>query len=182
MNKRLIKISRFLCFVLRHKPESIQLALDTGGWANVEQLVRQSNVYKNDLTIEEIEEIVKLDDKQRFSLSDDGTLIRTSQGHSLNVRLELTPQSPPDILIHGTATRFLESIKSEGLLKMKRHHVHLSDCRNVARDVGSRYGKPLLLEINTKLMRKEGYDFFLSENGVWLVSHVPPSYIQNFNL
>src|SRR6185503_11071663 len=116
----------------------------------------------------ELEEVVATNEKKRFAFSDDGGRIRASQGHSVEVSLGYTPQSPPSQLFHGTATRFLESIRREGLHKGERHDVHLSADANTATRVGQRHGKPAVLIVQAGEMHARGHEFFLSENGVWL--------------
>lgn len=124
-----------------------------------------------------LEKVVADNDKQRFSFSDDGQKIRANQGHSVQVDLKLEPQTPPDILYHGNVERFLESIRQEGLIPGSRQHVHLSADTKTATAVGSRRGKPIILEIAAAQMHRDGYHFFISQNGVWLTDKVPPEYI-----
>ncbi|WP_144394444.1 RNA 2'-phosphotransferase [Pleionea sediminis] len=177
--KPLKTISKFLSFVLRHKPDAIGLALDNNGWANIEQLIKLANQSDESLAIthELIVEIVKTNDKKRFIISDDGLLIRANQGHSIKVDLELTEQTPPELLYHGTASRFLESIFIEGLKPKSRHHVHLSTDIETANSVGQRYGKPVILSIKAREMHNQGFKFYCSENGVWLTDTVPVKFI-----
>jgi putative RNA 2'-phosphotransferase len=169
--------SKFLSLVLRHKPQTIGLTLDQNGWAFVEELLSRMNAAGHPLTIEELKNIVDNNDKKRFAFSEDGKRLRASQGHSIDVELNLQALTPPPVLYHGTATRNIESIKQQGLIKGSRHHVHLSADIETARKVGMRYGAPVVLTINAKKMYEEGITFFQSENGVWLTDGVPPQYI-----
>lgn len=178
--KQLNKISKFLSFVLRHKPEAIDLTLDSQGWASVAELIEKGSS-KITLTNNLIKQIVVTNDKQRFLLSEDGQRIRANQGHSIKVDLNLQPQEPPPLLYHGTATRFLNSIKQEGLKLGQRHHVHLSTDVTAAMAVGQRYGKPVILQVASGEMFQAEHEFFLSENGVWLTEHVPPRFITTAN-
>lgn len=179
MRKDLEQCSKFLSLVLRHKPEALGLTLDENGWVDVEQLLAAANKQGKEWTIDLINETVSTNDKQRFSISDDGKRIRANQGHSLkNVELELKPKEPPRILYHGTVDRFLEAIKRKGLQKMNRQHVHLSSDIETAQNVGGRRGKPVILEIASKEMFLDSNQFFLSENGVWLTEQVPAKYIR----
>ncbi len=166
-------ISKFLSLVLRHKPETIGLVLDENGWANVKDLVSKMD----NLTMVTLEKIVETNDKKRFAFNEDKTKIRASQGHSLNINLELKPVEPPEVLYHGTADRFVEIIKSTGIKKQSRSHVHLSSNFYTAVSVGQRHGKPVVLEVNAKKMQEDGYKFYLSENNVWLTDIVPIGYI-----
>jgi putative RNA 2'-phosphotransferase len=178
-----VKISKFLSLVLRHSPATIHLNMDKNGWVNINELIANANKYKNMcLNYELIKIIVETNDKQRFIISDDGEKIRANQGHSITVDLELESKIPPDILYHGTASRFLDSIMKEGLKPMTRQYVHLSLTEEIALNVGKRHGKPIVLYINTKNMFEEGYKFYLSENKVWMVDKVPVKYINNKNI
>ncbi|MGR6874013.1 RNA 2'-phosphotransferase [Pseudomonas sp. HK3] len=176
MNKELVNVSKYLSFLLRHKPESIGLELDDSGWASIQELIEKTTEYS--LTPELLKVVVETNDKQRFVISDDSGLIRANQGHSINVDLGLKTIEPPVFLVHGTADKFLSLIESQGLVKGKRHHVHLTESVAVAKSVGSRYGKPVILKIDAAKMQKEGYEFFKTPNNVWLVDHVPIKYIE----
>lgn len=121
--------------------------------------------------------MVATSDKQRFSFDDTKTRIRANQGHSAEVDLQLQPQIPPDVLYHGTAERSLPVILRSGLLKMSRHHVHLSREVETARKVGMRHGRPVVLAIDALVMQQAGFTFYCSDNGVWLVDEVPVQYL-----
>lgn len=172
------KISKFLSLILRHQPKRIDLVLDKNGWAHVDELMSKAKNKSIDLTLEKLKTVVENNDKKRFIFSADFKKIRANQGHSVNVDLEFQEVKPPAILYHGTATRNLRSIKTKGLLKGKRHHVHLSADPETAKKVGMRYGKPVVLEIDTGQMQKDGLKFFRSKNGVWLTEYVSPEYIK----
>jgi len=177
MSNRVVKISKFLSLALRHQPEKIGLRLSESGWASVEQLIEASRSCGVEFTVEELHNIVANNDKKRFSLSEDGLWIRANQGHSVKVELGYAPISPPEILYHGTAERFLASIKQQGLIKGKRHHIHLSADADVAAKVGQRHGKPVVLRIEAGRMHQNGFVFYLSANGVWLTEIVPTGYL-----
>ena len=177
MSKNLEKVSKFLSLILRHKPEEIGLVLDKNGWADISQLIELSTAKSVVIDKPTIFEVVATSDKQRFTISDDGLYIRANQGHSIAVDLGLKELQPPNVLFHGTAMRFWDSIASIGLSKMNRQHVHLTENINSALAVGARYGKPVLLSIDSNKMSTEGHLFYKSENGVWLVDAVPPQYI-----
>ncbi|MBV7332348.1 RNA 2'-phosphotransferase [Chloroflexi bacterium TSY] len=177
MNKQLIRLSKFMSLVLRHKPEQIGLTLDHAGWASVSELIARATQAGIHLTPQLIDEVVSQNDKQRFALSPDRQRIRANQGHSIQVELGLTPVAPPELLYHGTATRFLDSILQQGLKSGKRHHVHLSAHVETAIKVGKRHGKPTVLNIASGAMHSQGYTFYQSENGVWLTNFVPTVFI-----
>lgn len=171
-------LSVFISLILRHKPEEIGITLDANGWAKVDDLLRGINNSGRKITFELLEEIVKTDNKSRYSFNEDKTLIRANQGHSIKVDVELKEATPPDILYHGTASRFLKSIMSNGIKPMSRLYVHLSKDVCTAISVGARHGKCVVLVIDTKSMVKDGVKFYLSSNNVWLVDYVDYKYIK----
>ena len=169
--------SKFISLILRHKPETIGITLDEHGWANVSELI--AGVSKTHrLSMEDLERIVAEDEKQRYSFNEDKTLIRANQGHSIPVDVELEQVEPPEILYHGTATKYEESIDREGLIPKPRLYVHLSGDEETARKVGIRHGKPVLYQINSGEMHRDGYVFYRSVNGVWLIKAVPVKYME----
>ncbi|NET89378.1 MAG: RNA 2'-phosphotransferase [Kamptonema sp. SIO1D9] len=174
---RLVKISKYLSYHLRHRPDKLGLQLAPGGWVAVEVLLAACKQDKFLITARELEEIVSENDKKRFSFDSTGKLIRANQGHSIEVDLQLEPVEPPDILYHGTKEDAVKSILSQGLVKMSRHHVHLSTDLGTAKNVGKRHGKPALFAIDAAKMYRDGYTFYCSENQVWLIEKVPPAYL-----
>jgi len=178
---REVKISKFLSLVLRHQLEKIDLELDEHGWASIPELLNAYERNKFSITPSELQSVVANSEKQRFAISEDGMKIRANQGHSIAVDLDYIPTIPLEVLYHGTAERFLSSILSIGLVKQNRHHVHMSRDRITAHQVGSRHGKPTILEIMALQMYQESYQFFQSENGVWLTDRVPVIYLKVLN-
>jgi putative RNA 2'-phosphotransferase len=178
MNEKIITISKFLSLILRHQPQKIGLDLDKNGWANVDELLQKCSHTKHFFTLEELEIVVETNNKKRFSFNEDKTKIRANQGHSLEVDVQLKRKTPPEFLYHGTAERFVKEIRKGGIQKMKRQHVHLSDNKDTASQVGSRHGKPVVLTIRSGEMAKSGIPFFLSENGVWLTDFVDKKWIE----
>ena len=172
-----VRLSKFLSRVLRHAPESIGLTLDAQGWADVEQLLAGARRAGVPLTPEVLQRVVAENDKQRFTLSEDGRRIRANQGHSIPVDLGLEPRQPPAHLYHGTADRFVADIRRDGLRPQRRNHVHLSPDEATATRVGARHGRPVVLVIEAGRMHDAGHVFYLSENGVWLTERVPPEFI-----
>jgi RNA:NAD 2''-phosphotransferase len=177
MSNNLTRLSKLLSYVLRHNPDHVQIQLDEQGWANVDELLQQLNKHNEPVTFELLKEVVDTNSKKRFSFNEDATRIRANQGHSLQLDLNYSPQQPPEILYHGTAAKNLEAILQQGLMKMGRHHVHLSADTGTALQVGGRHGKPVVLIIRAMEMHQQGYIFYCSQNGVWLTEHVPPSFI-----
>lgn len=171
-------ISRYISLILRHKPEVIGISLDEHGWANVDELINGMNSSGNHINMEILEEIVRTDSKQRYSFNEDKTLIRANQGHSIPVDVELEQKEPPEILYHGTAKKYVESINKQGLIPKSRLYVHLSDDINTAIDVGKRHGEVVLYVVKSRDMHKDGHTFYLSKNGVWLTKKIPKQYLR----
>ena len=147
--------SKFMSLILRHKPEVIGITLDEHGWADVRELIEGVSRTRP-LTMDELEEIVRTDGKQRYSFNGDHTLIRANQGHSVPVDVELRETDPPDVLYHGTGEKSVPSILREGLVPMSRLYVHLSADPQTAKKVGARHGKPVVFRVDTGKMRADG--------------------------
>ena len=174
---RLKETSKFLSLILRHKPETIGICLDEHGWANVDELIAgiaKSHEFNMDI----LEEIVRTDEKQRYSFNEDKTLIRANQGHSVPVDLEFEAVEPPEELWHGTGEKYVSLIDVQGLFAKSRLYVHLSGDEETAMKVGARHGKPVLYIVKSGQMYRDGYEFYRSVNGVWLTKEVPVNYLR----
>lgn len=177
-NKQLTEASKFLSYVLRHEPQALGLTLDREGWAPVDALIAAAAQHGRVLDRSLIEQVVTTSEKKRFALSADGSSIRAVQGHSTDsVAISFEEKVPPAVLYHGTATRFLESIRAHGLLPGSRQYVHLSEEMQTARSVGQRHGKPVVLTITAGVMHAQGFKFHQAQNGVWLTANVPLAFI-----
>ena len=155
--------SKYISLILRHKPETIGITLDEHGWANVDELI--AGISKTqDFNMEMLEEIVRTDEKQRYSFNEDKTLIRANQGHSIPVDVELEKKKPPRYLYHGTGEKYRESIDNQGLIPKSRLYVHLSPDIETAIKVGSRHGKPVVYRVWAGSMHDAGFDFYKSVN------------------
>lgn len=173
----LTETSKFLSLILRHKPEVIGITLDEHGWADVKEVIAgigKTRKFDRDM----LEEIVRTDQKQRYSFNEDATLIRANQGHSIPVDVELETAEPPEILWHGTGEKYVSSIEKTGLLPKSRLYVHISGDMETAYKVGQRHGKAVVYRVLAGKMTKDGYTFYRSKNGVWLTKEVPVSYLE----
>lgn len=178
--KQIKQSSKLLSLALRHRPKVLHLNLDNQGWTDVDTLIHNFNAFNNrgmNLNRDLLEEVVDNNDKKRFAFNENKTKIRANQGHSIPIDLAYQAAQPPEYLYHGTARRFLTSILKQGLLKQKRHHVHLSADKDTALNVGQRHGKPVILQVRALEMHQAGISFYRSENGVWLTDAVAPEYI-----
>ena len=175
--EQLVGKSKYLSKHLRHSPEGIGLTLAEGGWVSVDDLLGACARNRFALSRAELDELVEKNSKQRFSFDETRTRIRANQGHSVEVDLQLSPAMPPDVLYHGTGHGSVETILRDGLLKMNRHHVHLSVDVETATKVGARHGRPVVLTVDAKAMSAAGHLFYVSDNGVWLVETVPSAFL-----
>lgn len=173
----MVRISKFLSLVLRHRPETIGISLDTEGWADVEELVKKA--FESGVILDRpiLRQVVEHGEKKRFSFNDDGMKIRANYGHSIPIVLKDESAEPPEFLYHGTAMQFLESVRDEGLKPGTRQYVHLVDDEQKAIEVGRRHGEPVLITIQARLMHEKGFEFFKMESGIWLTKNVPTAYM-----
>ncbi|WP_086849111.1 RNA 2'-phosphotransferase [Streptomyces coeruleofuscus] len=174
--RRTVKVSKYLSKHLRHQPAGIGLALDEAGWVEIDTLIAAAAAHGFPFTRAELDHVVATNDKRRFAV--EGTRIRASQGHSVEVDLGLPTQTPPAYLFHGTVARNLDAIRAEGLRPMNRHAVHLSPDRETATRVGARRGRPVVLTVDAAAMHRDGHVFQVSANGVWLTQAVPARYLR----
>jgi putative RNA 2'-phosphotransferase len=177
MDKRLTTVSKYLAKHLRHAPEELGLTLQAGGWVAVDDLLDASRRGGFPILYDELVDVVETNDKRRFAFDPSGEMIRANQGHSVEVDLQLAEAMPPEVLYHGTVERVVPSILAEGLVKGKRHHVHLSKDVETARRVGARRGRAIVLAVAAGRMHRDGHGFYLSANDVWLADAVPPDYL-----
>ena len=177
MSRDPVALSKFFSYVLRHKPDAIGLTLGDNGWVDIAELVAKGNAAGEVFTADDVLSVAASSDKKRFTISDDGLRVRAAQGHSVEVDLALKPSTPPDMLFHGTATRFAEAIMAEGLKPQSRQQVHLSRDEETAIKVGQRHGTPFIFRVESGRMHAAGFKFFVADNGVWLTDAVPADYL-----
>lgn len=177
MADSLVQRSKFLSYVLRHAPDAVGIELSEAGWIDVDTLLEAAAKHGQSMSRTDLDEVVSTNSKQRFEFSADGRQIRARQGHSIEVDLQLAACEPPAVLYHGTATRFLDSIRRQGLVKGSRHHVHLSPDVETATEVGRRHGKQVVLVVNAAGLHAAGAEFFCTENNVWLTDAVPAEFL-----
>jgi putative RNA 2'-phosphotransferase len=172
-----VRVSKRLSYVLRHRPESVGLTLDEAGWVPVDELLAAMDRAGLPLTREQLDVVVATNDKRRFAYDDAAGRIRASQGHSVAVHLGYAPSQPPPVLFHGTVDSSVCSVLTEGLRPGRRHAVHLSCDVATARAVGARRGRPVVLCVDAAAMAAEGAVFTRSANGVWLTDVVPARHL-----
>ena len=174
---RYVKLSKYLSMILRHRPEAIGIRLDEHGWADVDALV-EGIAKDREFDREILEKIVRTDEKQRYSFNQDRSKIRANHGHSVVVDLELQPAEPPEILWHGSAEKYEESIDRTGLKPGNRIYIHLSPDRETAEKVGRRHGDLVLYKVRSGEMYRQGFRFYQAVTGVWLTYMVPVEYLE----
>ncbi len=177
MDQELVRVSKRMSYVLRHRPDAARLRMDEHGWVAVDDLLAALRISR-----QQLDAVVTGNDKQRFSVEsgpEGRDRIRANQGHTIPVDLDLAPVPPPDRLYHGTTVERLDSIIRDGLHRGQRHHVHLSGDVATAVEVGRRHRNATVavLVIDSGAMARAGYEFYRSANGVWLIDHVPARYI-----
>lgn len=160
--------SKRLAYLLRHSDLPNHKA-----WVNVDAVLNELHI-----TLQMLQSIVEEDTKGRFEFSENESSIRALYGHSIDVDLELEPTTPPMILYHGTAEKYVDSIMNEGLKPSKRNFVHLSETTCMAIQIGARHGSPVLLSIDTKAMISSGHQFYKAQNGVWLTGDIPLQFLK----
>lgn len=178
--KEMTRISKFMALVLRHKPETIGLTLNKEGWVSVYEFITAMNTHGYHLNMVSLKQIIEADSKGRYSLDEKEHNIRANQGHSTEVELTFKEVSPPKELFHGTHKDAVDAIFKKGIMKMQRHHVHLSKDVSTAKMVGERRGSPVIFVVDAEQMSYDGFKFFISDNGVYLTDHVPSKYIKRY--
>jgi len=177
-SKETVIISKFLSKVLRHSPELINLNLNDAGWASVDELIEKSRTKNIQLDMLKLEHVVANNNKKRFAFNSDKTQIKAHQGHSIKIDHGFKAIKPPEILFHGTAKQNISSIQKLGLQKRNRHHVHLSAEPQTAINVGQRHGFPVIFKVQSLEMFNKGFEFYKSDNGVWLTNNVPEEFLE----
>lgn len=171
----IVALSRRLSYVLRHHPGSVGIHLDPAGWVDIEVLLEALAGDGLAVTRADLEAVMTEIPKQRFEVRDGR--IRATHGHSIDVDLGLEERAPPATLHHGTIRRNLAAIREEGLRPRSRQHVHLSPDVATAREVGSRRGRPVVVEVAAGALHAAGHRFHRAADGVWLTDAVPPGYL-----
>lgn len=171
-------LSKFLAYVLRHRPDEIGLEPDEQGWVPIDILLQQLAERFPGIDRAQLDYVVATNSKKRFAYDAALQKIRASQGHSIEVQLDYVPMEPPTVLFHGTGQGYLADILEQGLQKKSRHHVHLSQSVMAALEVGRRHGRAVVLKVHSGKMHEAGYTFYISANDVWLTDHVPVEFIE----
>ena len=184
MTPNQILASKAISYVLRHNPSQFGIELDSEGWVDIDVLCKALETHNPCayVTREGIEAIIAASEKKRFEIK--GNRIRATYGHSIEQKIEYTPQKPPTVLYHGTthqAYREIAGLSGKGLKPMGRQYVHLSSDIKTAITVGKRRDpNPIVFSINARLMYDDGIEFYHTGNDTtWLCDSIPKYYIKN---
>jgi putative RNA 2'-phosphotransferase len=172
MERRLVKKSKRLSWLLRHGASEVGLDMDAAGWVEVDAVLRALNMSRSDL-----EQVVRQNDKQRLQL--DGRRVRACQGHSTDNRAVTREALEASWSVHegeasvwhGTSVDAVPSIAAQGILAVARTHVHLAP--ELGSKVGKRAAVHVMLEVSPARVRAAGLSLFSAPNGVVLVREVP---------
>lgn len=173
-----IKLSKEISYALRHAPWEYELEMDEEGFVPLNQLLNSLHGYNKKISKDDITYIMATSAKQRFEIV--GDKIRAFYGHTIPMHIKKVESEPPAILYHGTAERFLDSIKANGLLPMNRQYVHFSVDMQMAHTVGKRHESsqnPVILSIKAKDAYKAGIKFYIGNDHVWLCDKLPSEFI-----
>ncbi len=181
--KEFLRLSKYLSFILRHKPKTLGVKLDNQGFTdvNLEELARRirgSSKRWKWVKAADIEEIVEKDEKGRFEIM--GGRIRAKYGHSLPYVKPFQERGvkPPQTLYHGTMGRVIDKILKEGIKPMGRNMVHLTSSLREAVEVASRRkGEGQIIVINALKAFKEGTMFWRASKNIYCTKYVHPRYI-----
>jgi putative RNA 2'-phosphotransferase len=169
------RISRFLSYLLRHRPKEYPLSFDGHGsvaWNEVFAMVQERFP---DVTEEEVLSVIRNSEKKRFELVNDRA--RATYGHSFPVDLGWQAVEPPPVLYHGTARDLAESILRSGLKPRDRQFVHLSASVEEALAVGKRRDPlPAVIVVDARAAGANGIAFYAS-GPVFLSPQIPPKYL-----
>jgi len=176
MDKTIIRISKFLSYVLRHNPAKFNLKISKNGCIDLNDILKIIKSKFPGFNRERLKELVAQDPKERFQILNNK--IRATYGHSISVELPNQPIKPPEILYHGTSMQAQAKILNTGLKSMCRQFVHLSQSRQDAFSVGLRHTqKPVILKILALDAHQNGIKFYKQAN-TYLAEFIPREYIR----
>lgn len=171
------RTSKLISYWLRHHPEDARLVIDDFGWASIDQLIKALHARNFTVDLPDLLRLTNSFDKVRWEIDEARGRIRATHGHSFPVLLEDKVKTPPEILYHGTAVKNIPAISEQGLAPMSRQFVHLSEAIETALNVGSRHGKPALIEVKAGRLASDGWKFYQTSDNVWLTSAIPAGYL-----
>ncbi len=182
-----IVLSKTLSFYLRHKPEELYknkvVKLEEDGYLEMSLLLESEifqnsfkNKYNKEITDLDIKNVVNINEKKRFEISNDGKKIRCVQGHNKDIKLDDEKyleevKEPYETLIHGTNKKAYEIIKTKGLSIMNRRHIHFVTNNNSKEVIsGYRNSSNVFIYLDMKKCMDDKIIFYKSKNNVILSS------------
>lgn len=173
----LVRISKLLALILRHKPEQLGIELDAEGYAPLSEVLAAVRSQIASATLADLEAVVtQLEpEKNRYSIVDGE--IRANYGHSFEGRIQHEAGVPPPVLWHGTPESAIQQISQQGLHPMRRQYVHLTTQPELATRIGARHGKPRLLKVDAAAAHAQGTIFYRANDAFWLALHIPPQHL-----
>ena len=169
------RVSRFLTFLLRHRPEDYPLSFDRQGFVSWSELKEWVRARFPEASEEEILGVITGSDKQRFEMREGK--VRATYGHSFPVDLGVESAEPPPRLYHGTARDLAETILREGLRPRGRAYVHLSASLEEAIAVGKRRdSSPSIVVVDSRAAHASGIPFY-SSGPLYLAAEIPPRFL-----
>jgi putative RNA 2'-phosphotransferase len=169
------RLSRFLSFLLRHRPQDYPLDFDRQGFVPWSDLLACVQARFADATENDIRAIVEGSDKQRFELR--GDKVRATYGHSFPVDLGGESVAPPEKLYYGTARDLAQGVLRDGLKPRGRAYVHLSAAVDDAVAVGLRRDpSPAVIVVAARAAHDGGIEFFAS-GPLYLAASIPPQFL-----
>ncbi len=174
------QLSKVISYALRHQPGKFGLTLDEAGWVPVDDLLKALRARRQEwreLVRDDLLSMMRQANKQRYEIA--GDKIRAIYGHSIAEKIQHTPETPPNLLYHGTSPDAAALILRDGLKPMARQYVHLSTDEKTAYLTGHRKApQPVILVIQAGAAHRDGIAFYHGNEDVWLADLIPPQYIQ----
>lgn len=177
---RNIELSKLLSWILRHGANDINIPIDTNGYIDVDVILKSQRFISKKFSLTEIKNVVANDSKQRFSLDtlpNGKVRIKANQGHSMaNVQMTMTKIDDAiklPIAVHGTYYRYWDRIKADGLKRMTRNHIHMTETEHFSANTsGFRSSSEILIYINVSKAMSDGVVFYRSANNVILTEGI----------
>lgn len=185
------RLSKFLTLILRHKPNIVNMEIDSEGWTNIPisiiaKTISQSRGFEW-VTNESIKEIVDTDIKGRYQINSNG-YIRATYGHSIKIEPLESPdqiEDLPKILFYATDDNELNELLRLGIIPGMRDRIflHLSIRKNDALQVARHYSRvPRIVKINVALAHAAGVRFKQVSPLIVLTDEIPPKFIEGIPL
>jgi 2'-phosphotransferase len=185
MDRKHTNLSKSLSWLLRHGAVQNGIKVSPDGYVLLDDVLKMKQFSKN--TLDEVQFVVDNNEKKRFDLKQDNSqyYIRANQGHSIEVASKIKQEElltkltePLENVLHGTTYEKYKLIKTSGLKKMERSHIHfaITDDFVVGNkdQSGIRYNAEVLIFLDMKSAMSDGIEFYVSQNKVVLSEGTKP--------